>query len=466
MTVGSRLSLAGAGLLGAALVLLGGLVTSPLPDSSWASGIPWRATTGGRMLGLVVVMTGLALLAASWIRLWWAAAHGRLGLGDVRRHTALWCLPLLVAPPLFSRDGWSYAAQGELVHVGLSPYVWGPIVLDGPIVEAVDPRWLTTPAPYGPLPLLGGAWAARVLEDPWALVVAHRLLALVGLVLLAWALPHLARWAGLDPTAVSALALPSPLVLAHGVGGLHNDLLLVGLVAAALVATRQQGWIVGALVAGLAAAVKLPGTLAVIGVVLMSLPATAGWWDRVRRFAGAGMVAAGSLLAVGIVAGVGQGWVHALAVPATLDTPLSVTTVVGHLLPGARTIGVLAAFGATCWLALRGPTGSPGGAVRATAAALTVTVVLSPVVHAWYALWCLPLVAACHLGTRSLSVLLWLSFALGLSAPLDSSLEGRPVAIALTSTLVVGTVLAACWWVRPSVVRSVPAGGPAPVPSG
>ena len=48
----------------------------------------------------------------------------------------------MVAPPLFSRDGWSYAAQGELTRLGLSPYVWGPGILDGPIIEAVDPRWM------------------------------------------------------------------------------------------------------------------------------------------------------------------------------------------------------------------------------------------------------------------------------------------------------------------------------------
>ncbi len=42
--------------------------------------------------------------------------------------------------------------------------------------------------------------------------------------------------------------------------------------------------------------------------------------------------------------------------------------------------------------------------MRATALVLCTTVLLSPVVHAWYALWALPIVAACHLGPRGLAV--------------------------------------------------------------
>jgi alpha-1,6-mannosyltransferase len=422
VTLRSRATLASSGLVGAVLVLLGGLVSSAVPASSWAASLPLRDSVSGRMLGLAVVVAGLALLAHSWIRLWRAADRGSARLDDVRRIAATWCLPLLVAPPLFSRDGWSYAAQAELTSLGISPYSSGPGVLRGPIVEAVDPRWMSTPAPYGPLPLLGGGLAAEVLEDPWLLVLAHRLLALAGLVALAWALPRLASWAGRDGAAVSALVLPSPVLLAHGVGGLHHDLLMVGLVAVALVAGRDHGWWLGALVGGLAAAVKLPGGLACLGVALMSLPATSGMPARLVRLTQVAAVSASTLLGVNVLAGLGQGWIGAMGVPASVDTPLSVTTLLEDVLPGSRALGVLGALGITCAVALRWRTGSPGGAVRATAVALTATVLLSPVVHAWYALWCLPIVAACRLGRRGQAVVMWLSVALGLSAPLDSSL--------------------------------------------
>ena len=48
------------------------------------------------------------------------------GLGREVQSTGLlatiaWCLPLMIAPPMFSRDGWSYAAQGELADEFVVP---------------------------------------------------------------------------------------------------------------------------------------------------------------------------------------------------------------------------------------------------------------------------------------------------------------------------------------------------------
>lgn len=147
-----------------------------------------------------------------------------------------------------------------MTRLGLNPYVWTPSVLDGPTVEAVDPRWMDTPTPYGPLPLLWGALAAGLTSDSWLLVVAHRLLALVGVALVLYAVLRFAGWAHRDRAAATALAVPSPLVLGHGVAGAHNDVVMVGLVAVSLVVTvERQSWVAGAVLAGLAAAVKLPG---------------------------------------------------------------------------------------------------------------------------------------------------------------------------------------------------------------
>ena len=156
------------------------------------------------MVGLGVVMLGLGVLASSWLQLCALVARvERAGDGAdgealvlVRSATLLWSAPLLLAPPLFSRDGWSYAAQGTLAHYGISPYEHGPGILVGPVVEGVDPRWLDTPAPYGPVPIVLGDLAAGVTGDPWLLVVAHRVVALAGLGLLAWAVPRLAHRKG------------------------------------------------------------------------------------------------------------------------------------------------------------------------------------------------------------------------------------------------------------------------------
>lgn len=448
--------------MGSVLVLLGGLVVSTLPPSAPLLEtellLDLRGAEAGRMAGLTLVLLGLGLLAGQWLSL---CRHVALAEGDdrddalalVRHATVVWCAPLVLAPPLFSRDGWSYAAQGMLAHLGISPYEHGPIALHGPIVEAVDQRWMETITPYGPVPLLFGDLAATQTGNPWVLVVGHRLVALVGLVLLAWAIPRLARWTGVNPALSCAVVLASPLMLANGVGGLHNDLLMVGLMAAALVVGVEQSWWLGAAVGGAAAAVKVPGGLVCIAIALASLPAGALLAARVRRLAGAAVVSVGALVGLGIVTGLGVGWVHGLTVPGSVNTPLSVTTLLGGagdwlagwaglglepatVLRLVRALGSVATVVVILAVALRGPTGSGARALTALATMTGATMLLGPVVHLWYLLWVVPFVAVLKLSRLAMMGVLALSTVTGLLAPLDSSLHGAYLAIALASMLV------------------------------
>lgn len=423
-----------------------------------------RGTATGRMSGLVVVLVGLGLLASAWLHLCRAASraapadHASL-LARVRTATLVWSLPLLLAPPLFSRDGWSYAAQGTMAHRGISPYDHGPWSLvgprsvPGPIVEGVDPRWMSTPTPYGPVPLVGGDLAAGLTSDPWLLVVAHRLIALVGLVLLAWAVPRLAAWCGANPALASALVLASPLMLANGVAGLHNDLLMVGLMAAAVVVAHDHGWVAGSVLAGLAAGVKLPGGLACVAVVLLTAPAAASLAHRVRHTLRAGAVAVAALVLPGVAWGLGVGWLGALAVPGTVRTPLSLPTLLGGgldvvadllglgtgaraFLDTVRLLAQVAAVGMVAWVLATRPPGDRREAVRALALVMVAVVALSPVVHLWYFLWAVPFVAVQRLGRGSTVAVVAVSLVAGLVAPMDSSLHGAYLAIVIGSLVV------------------------------
>jgi hypothetical protein len=283
--------------------------------------------------------------------------------------------------------------------------------------------------------------------------VAHRLLALVGLALLAWAVPRLAAWTGANPVLASAVVLASPLMLANGVGGLHNDLLMVGLMAAALVVAAEYSWAWAAALAGLAAAVKAPGGLVCLGIVLVSLPAAASMGARVRRIGSVAAISIGVLVGLGVVTGLGIGWVQGLAVPGIVNTPLSVTTLVGggldwtadaiglDLAPATfrdlvRAIGSLVAVGFCAWVVLRRPTGSRPAALVGIALALGAVIVLSPVVHLWYFLWVTPFLATQRLSRPATSVLVALSVVLGLIAPLDSSLHGAYLTIVMAGMLV------------------------------
>lgn len=427
-----------------------------------------RGSAVGRMAGLVVVLVGLGMLASAWLHLCRACsganAEGQPALlTRVRVATVAWSLPLLLAPPLFSRDGWSYAAQGTLAHRGISPYEYGPWSLvgprsvPGPIVEGVDARWMATPAPYGPVPLIGGDVAAGLTADPWLLVVAHRLIALVGLALLAWAVPRLARWCGTNPALASCLVLASPLMVSNGVAGLHNDLLMLGLMAAALVVACEHGWVAGAVLGGLAAGVKLPGGLVCVAIVLVTLPVAASVATRVRHALRVAAVAVAALVLPGVVWGLGIGWLGALAVPGTVNTPLSLPTLVGGWLDlvsqllGTGTadetfldlarllaqVGIVAVVG---WVLLRLPTGDRRESVRALAVVMAATIALSPVVHLWYLLWVVPFVAVQRLGRGATAALVALSLVGGLVAPMDSSLHGAYLAIVIGSLVVAAAV--------------------------
>ncbi|MTB71431.1 DUF2029 domain-containing protein [Arsenicicoccus sp. MKL-02] len=475
------------GVVGALLVLVGGFVITPLPASVGATlAAPltqWGATMPGHGVGLVLAVLGLALVSWAWLSLLRACVPRPPGaLALVRRATWSWTLPLLIAPPLFSRDGFSYVAQGELTRRLLSPYSYAPVTLSGPWSERVDPRWMDTPTPYGPVPLVWGATATTLTRDPWLAIVLERCAALLGLALLLWALPELARWCRRDAATVTALVTASPLMVAHGVGGLHNDVLLAGLGAAALVVAGRGSWGWAGVLGGLAAGVKVPGGLVCVGVVLVSLGVGATVPRRVERALAVGGLGVITLLVCGLPYRLGVGWVGALAVPGEVLTPFSLSTTAGRAvgwvvnhaghpelwapaLTTARTLGMAAAVlvGVVC--ALRARSGDRPAALRSVAVTMLAVLLLGPVVHAWYALWVVPFVAALPLGVRQLRVLLAISVVGGVSAPLDSSLEGRPVAIVLTGAMVLAVAVPLLLRTRgvpdASERDSAPAPGPA-----
>ncbi|GAA1778039.1 polyprenol phosphomannose-dependent alpha 1,6 mannosyltransferase MptB [Nocardioides hankookensis] len=459
------------GAIGSTLVLVGGLVTQVLPWTSPVATAPvletLRESQAGRMTGLVVVVGGLAMLGSAWLRLLAEINpdHGSLQGGAtalrlrlVHKATAAWSLPLLLAPPMFSRDGWSYAAQGALTHIGLSPYIWTPSIFDGQIREGVDPLWMNTPTPYGPVPLAWGSMVAGISDNPWLMVIGYRLLGVVGLLLLAWAVPRLAARTGQDVARASALVLACPLTVVHGIGGVHNDLVMAGLMAAAVAIAFDRPWVLGAALAGAAAAVKLPGGVVAIGVALVSLPTMAALAPRLRRLTSVGAVAVGVLVGTGVVIGVGIGWIHALDTPGIVRTPLSISTQVGaqlgrfgriagigpvedHALSVVRTLGLLVAIGIAVWMALRGRTGDQSDVVRSMGLLTLAVVLLSPAVHGWYLLWSLPFLASYRWGRPGDEALRDAALLLGIVAPLDSSLRGAPTEILVVAILVVMTAI-------------------------
>lgn len=387
------------GLAGTAILALGGETAGALPVQDLLAPASAQAA-----LGLVGVYFGVVLLIAAWVLL------GRLVRGPqppTQRALlvvlAVWAAPLLLAPPLFSRDVYSYLAQGAMVDAHMDVYAQGPAQLGGPLADEVAPVWQHTAAPYGPAFLwLAAALSSLTRGELPAGLLGMRLVALLGVALMAAALPRLARHSGSDPAAALWLGALNPLVLLHLVAGAHNDALMLGLLGLGLVAARGRWPVLGAVLVTLAALVKAPAALGLLAVVVLQIRTRrTPLWAAVTTAA----AAAATTVAATAVAGTGYGWIRALDTPvsphnwaltsllgratgALLDrlgsdlAPLAVP--VWHLLGLAATAGAIVLI----WLRLR------LRPVYALGLSLLAVAVFGPAIRPWYVLWGLFLIAA------------------------------------------------------------------------
>ncbi|OBG09068.1 polyprenol phosphomannose-dependent alpha 1,6 mannosyltransferase MptB [Mycolicibacter sinensis] len=390
-------------------------------------------------VALTMTTTGAVMMALAWLMLGRFAFSGRrrMSRSQLDRTLLLWMLPLLVAPPMYSKDVYSYLAQSQISRLGLDPYRVGPapaLGLDHVFTLSVPSLWRETPAPYGPLFLwIGRGISALTGENIVTAVLCHRVVVLLGVGLIVWAVPRLAARCGVAEVSALWLGAANPLLLMHLVAGIHNEALMLGLmltgtefalrgvtVAKPLLPGLRRPpreWvplaelILGAVLIALSSQVKLPSLLA-LGFVAMAL----GWrWGGdVRAFvlagAGSSALAVAVMGLVGWASGLGFGWVFTLGTANVVRSWMSPPTLlalgtgqVGILLglgdhttavlSLTRGIGVLIIAVMVIWLLLvvfQGRLHPVGG----LGVALGITVLLFPVVQPWYLLWAIIPLAA------------------------------------------------------------------------
>ncbi len=83
-----------------------------------------------------------------------------------------------------------------------------------------------------------------------------RLCMLPGLLLLIWAAPRVARHVGANGAASLWICVLNPLVIVHLMGGVHNEMLMVGLMMAAIALTFAGRPVIGVSLIAIAVAVK------------------------------------------------------------------------------------------------------------------------------------------------------------------------------------------------------------------
>jgi alpha-1,6-mannosyltransferase len=443
---GRSLTLA-TGLLGTLAILAGGLgAGGVLRVDPVLSGTPlaaWRHGTG-RTVAEVLVYAGLALLVWAWVRLGHEVSGGRAGAAWVRISALAWMAPLLVAPPLFTRDVFSYLGQGELALRGLDPYGVGPAVLGDQIAANVHPLWAHTPAPYGPLfILLASGIVATVGEHLIVAVILMRLALAVGLALLLCALPGLARELGGEHRMALWLFAASPMVVVDLFGGAHNDLLMIGLLACGTLLTLRRRHVGGLALVSAAMAVKATAGLALPFLVWVWAGHLQGSPVRrfARAFAAAVAVFAVVFAAATFAAGVGLGWVTALRAPTMVESWLNVPMTVARAVHAL--VGLVAAVPVGPFLVVAGALGgltllvftirewwqARGGgpdAVRRMALVLIAVAAIIPPTQPWYLTWGLALLAGTAWPRRVLPLYVaGSSFVMLLAYPSGESAAGN-----------------------------------------
>ncbi len=340
--------------------------------SSWLGilpSFPGSESTRGLLAALAFV--SLVALCACWWLLYRAAADGRLTTRAAGWTWLAWSVPFAVGPPLYSRDVYAYAAQGQLARHGLDPATTGIAALDrfGPgldrYVRAVDPRWHETHAPYGSTAVAVERAAVAIGGGPVGAVVVLRLVAVLSVVALVALVVHLVTGrpgaeghevtgqpgSGRSAAAVAiVLAALNPVTVIHLVGGAHLDALAGALLIAALVADRsaRRGHVpVAVALACAAGTIKVTAFLGLAWLIVVharrrrSAAARAG---RSAPVATAGAIGADLLVAAAVATasmlavGFGPTWLRALATSGALRTEVAPASVLARVLSGPATL--------------------------------------------------------------------------------------------------------------------------------
>ncbi|GED98075.1 polyprenol phosphomannose-dependent alpha 1,6 mannosyltransferase MptB [Gordonia crocea] len=454
------------GATGSILLLIGSLGTGAIPVSQ-------NPVAGMRLLSLPSRMFGTALslsiggtlmLVVAWLligrfavgRLSVEVFHGTTPARRMTRRQAdhtllLWIAPIIVAPPLLSKDIYSYLAQSAIAYIGNDPYTVSPLnglPPDHPLYElagSVPNIWKDTPAPYGPLFLWLGQHITALTGDNITVgIFLHRMLALSGVAMIVWALPRLARRCGVSPIAALWLGAMNPLVILHLVGGIHNESLMLGMMLVglelglaavdsgrALHSSRWRwlpsaaGWllIAGAGVIAMSSMIKATSIIAMgfLGVALArrwgaTLPTLRGlpireWWTTYRHTVVAlarsallmGAIAVVVIVGICVGTGLGFGWTRTLSTGDIVRSWMSMPTL---LSVGAGRTGIGLGLGdhTQAILDIVRPLGqliagafiirwllaALGGRIHPIGAlgiSMATIVAFSPFAQAWYLLW-------------------------------------------------------------------------------
>jgi alpha-1,6-mannosyltransferase len=397
-TLAGRVALLGLLVTGFVIAIAAAQTDSLLPETARPAprslaGLFGQTGLNLHVAGLVAVLSVMFICYA--VAVYTAERlSGRVVLACI---AALYAL-MLLAPPLVSTDVFSYQAYARMGTVyGANPYLHGPqaIALD-PVYPFIGARWVAVPSAYGPIfTVLSYVMAPLSIASGILVYKAIAAVSTLALVALVW---NTARLRGVDPVKAAAFVGLNPMVAVYGVGGGHNDLLMLAMMVAGISLLLQHRDRAGAAGIVLATGVKL--TAAMILPFVLAGAASPLTRSRRRDLLIGGGIAAAFVAALGFAV-FGAGPLHLLGTLAKSQTegdwhsiPGFVSTRLGLGALGSATRVVLAVVFVLvfAWLVRRvwrGELDWIDGAAWASAALLVTASSLLP----WYVAWLMPLAA-------------------------------------------------------------------------
>ncbi|MFZ1362423.1 MAG: polyprenol phosphomannose-dependent alpha 1,6 mannosyltransferase MptB [Candidatus Nanopelagicales bacterium] len=375
----------------------------------------------------VVLTVGICGLCATWLQLGWNLQQRKVAsLRQQRWSLAIWCMPLLLVPPLFSRDVYSYFVQGKILGLGLDPFTVRPVEIGHWVEYGVDPLWANSPAPYGQFWLLLSQGVSAITgDDPYVAAILFRLIALVGLVLLVWSIPTLARSTGASAERATWLAALNPFTILLFISAIHNDALMVGLIAAGLALAIRKHPVWAVVVITLAVSVKPVAALALPIVGLIWVGGKYPIRELIKRWAQIAAITIAILVGLALISGTGLGWISVLVDPDQASARFSPSASVGYwivsfleligvtdvswIVTVTQVLGVLLGIAIAVWL-WRSPRNREP--IRALGLAFLLLVLFGPAWQSWYLLWSIALLACAVLTKIEIRLLVALSIVL------------------------------------------------------
>jgi alpha-1,6-mannosyltransferase len=236
---------------------------------------------------------------------------------------------------------------------------------------------------------------------------------------------------GVDVAFAQWFAVLNPMLVISYIGGAHNDSLMMGLMVLGVWLAfwgvergRWWGWLAGAVVVGVAAAVKQPAIMAASALPLV-VRGWEGWRPRevavvAGRAIAALAVSAGTFCLVTLASGLGFGWIHAIDVPGRNITaaPFSLAgaglrRLLNWLYPAvdhdwvvdwAHRVGLGVGFAIIAVLALTIARRKPLAFLSYGYLAFALT---APSLRTWDVQWCVVLLPLAHIGPRMIRTSVW-----------------------------------------------------------